>query len=116
MSLPELMADYRAKHADPLNRVVHALTVPLGAAGLLAIPGALAGLLAGALGDADAALLAGLGAAGFLAAAAAQGAAHRREDVRSTFSGPHDVAWRLVREQLVLGPLFLLGLLTGTRD
>jgi len=49
----------------------------------------------------------GLGISAFLAAVAAQAATHRRESVQPTFSGPADVAWRLVREQLFLSPLFL---------
>jgi uncharacterized membrane protein YGL010W len=116
VSLGELLADYRAKHADPRNLAVHALTVPIGALGLLAAPLALAGLAAGALSPARAALAAAAGAAAFLAAVAAQGVAHKRERLQSTFSGPHDLAWRLVREQLVLGPLFLAGRLRDRRE
>ena len=44
---------------------------------------------------------------GFAAAVGAQGAGHRRESVQTKFSGPHAVLFSLVREQLVLSPVFL---------
>ena len=115
MSLHELLADYRAKHADPRNLRIHAVTVPIGAVGLLLLAYSSLAALAGFLTGSQAATLGVVGLSGFLLAAILQGIGHRREAVQSTFAGPHDVAWRLVREQLVLAPIFWLGPLRGHR-
>jgi uncharacterized membrane protein YGL010W len=42
-----------------------------------------------------------------LGAIAAQGAGHQRELVRTKFTGPHHFLYSILREQMVLAPLFL---------
>ncbi len=158
MSVRALLADYRTKHADPLNLRLHVATVPLGAFGLLSLfaavplpwPGTNAAqpiaagvavamlvsdLAAGALALPALAALTfaataiarsgpawavAVGLAAFVMAVAAQGAGHRREAVQAAFAGPGDLLFRLLREQLLLSPLFLvrraLGGAAGTKE
>jgi hypothetical protein len=44
---------------------------------------------------------------GLLGAIGAQGAGHQRESVRTKFSGPHHFLYSILREQMVLAPVYL---------
>lgn len=93
-------AHYPGGHADRTNLLVHALTVPLFWSGLATL--ALAPLSGAPLGA-----LAGL--ALMVVAIAAQGRTHRRERVAPLpFRGPLDVLARIVVEQLVTFPRFVV--------
>ena len=90
-----------------LYLAAHVATGVLLAAALAALAYAadrlgLAGLAAAAAGPAMVVVAVGL-----------QGAGHRREAVPSRFSGPGELVGRLLREQLYLAPLFLVGRFTG---
>lgn len=91
---------YPSAHASRLNLLLHALTAPLFVAGALTAPAGLA------LGRASVAV-AGLGAV--LAAAAMQARGHRLEaNPPAPFRSPLDAVARLVVEQFVTFPRFVL--------
>ena len=91
---------YPLGHGDRRNLLLHLLTAPLfwlGAAALVLAPWVSPGAAA-----------AGLSA--MVAAVAIQGRGHRREAVAPVpFRGPADAAVRIVAEQLVTFPRFVLG-------
>lgn len=95
---------YSGAHRDRKNLLVHALTVPVFLAGtcaLLASPWAapVAWKLA----------VAGAGAAMMAAAMAAQGRTHRREaGAPAPFRGPLDVLARILAEQWITFPRYVL--------
>jgi hypothetical protein len=84
---------YAVTHADRTNLLVHLVFVPVFHAGLVAA----------VLGHPIA------GAVMCLGSIAIQGRAHRRERVRATFDGPIDFVKRILVEQLVTFPRFVLG-------
>jgi hypothetical protein len=90
---------YPANHRDRGNLAIHAATVPLFLAGtIFVVLGPLASVWL---------LPAGLGL--MVAAVGAQGRGHRREPVAPVpFAGPADVALRLLAEQWITFPRFVL--------
>ncbi|MFN7133310.1 MAG: terminase [Myxococcales bacterium] len=89
---------YGEGHRARVNLLVHALTVPLFLAGNVAL------LLAPVLGA-----KAALGALAMVLAVAAQGKGHRLEATAPVpFSGPGDVVARLLLEQWITFPRFVL--------
>jgi hypothetical protein len=91
---------YDDGHRDRRNLLIHVLTQPLFVAGLAA---AIAGPLTGRW------WLLAAGPALMLVAIAAQGRGHRGEAVAPVpFRGPLDVIRRLVAEQLITFPRFVL--------
>lgn len=102
------LATYADNHTRRATLVVHLLTVPLFWAGI-AIAAAAPWIGLWSL----------LAAPMLLAPVAAQGAMHRREPVApKPFLGPGDFVRRIVAEQLITFPRWLLGggLLRGWRD
>jgi hypothetical protein len=93
-------SDYAAKHQDRGNLLLHIVAVPLFQLSTLAL---LSGAVTGALATA------GLGALGMLVSIVAQGRGHRRERESPTpFAGAGDVLTRLVAEQWVTFPRFVV--------
>ncbi len=91
---------YDLNHRDRANLALHIATVPLFQAGSLA-------LVLGPLAGAPLAALAGLGA--MIVAVAAQGRGHRREaEAPVPFADPGDFVSRLLVEQWVTFPRFVL--------
>jgi hypothetical protein len=91
-------SQYAGGHRDRLNLLVHALTVPVFDAGTVALVGGVWSWP-----------LAPLGAALMLLAIAAQGRAHRREaEPPASFRGPLDALARLLAEQWVTFPRYVL--------
>src|SRR5262245_46543530 len=94
------LAAYPHVHRDRKNLVLHAFAVPVFDLAFLAIPVALAlGAWVFALTAAGLALL----------SVGVQGRGHAREAERATFRGPIDFAVRILIEQLVTFPRFVLG-------
>ncbi|MBY4898034.1 Mpo1-like protein [Cupriavidus sp. AU9028] len=92
--------DYAASHRHPLNLLIHLVAVPLFLAGTVL---ALYGLVRLSLP----ALALGLVAAGMSLALQARG--HRLEALRPVpFDGPRDAAVRLLAEQWITFPRYLL--------
>ncbi len=91
---------YPENHVDRTNLIIHVITVPLFALGVAAtIAAAPLGLW----------WLFGAGPAAMVTAVAAQGRGHKRERVPPiAFDGPGDVVARLLVEQLVTWPRFML--------
>jgi hypothetical protein len=83
---------YAERHSDRTNLLVHLVAVPLFHGGLVA---ALFGHV-----------VVGLAICGV--SLAIQGRAHRREAMRPRFSGPFDFVSRILVEQLVTFPCFVL--------
>jgi phage terminase small subunit len=101
---PHLLAwqwsDYAAKHRDRGNLLLHIVVVPVFQVGTLAL---LYGVARGRLG------ITALGAAAMLLSVIAQGRGHQREGEAPTpFSGAGDVVSRLLIEQWVTFPRFVL--------
>jgi hypothetical protein len=101
---PHLLAwqhsDYAAKHRERGNLLLHIVAVPVFQVGTLAV---LYGGVAGGLGSAA------LGVTAMLASVAAQGRGHRRErEAPTPFSGAADFVTRLLAEQWVTFPRFVL--------
>lgn len=95
---------YPEFHRDRGNLIVHVLTQPIFAAGFVALVTA---PLAGALWPAFA--RAGAGLAAMVVAIAAQGRGHAREASPPVpFSGPLDVFGRILGEQLITFPRFVI--------
>ena len=93
-------SDYAAKHQDRGNLLLHIVVVPLFQLGTL---GLVYGVVAGGLG------VAVLGAVAMLASIVAQGRGHRRErEAPTPFNGGGDVVTRLLAEQWVTFPRFVL--------
>jgi hypothetical protein len=98
--LPWQLAHYPQNHLDRRNLILHVLTVPLFMLGNLALLAALP-LMSGWLALA--------GALAMLAAIAIQGRGHRREvQPPMPFRGPLDVFARILAEQWVTFPRFVL--------
>lgn len=95
---------YPTFHADRRNLLLHVLTQPVFALGFLALLTApLAGSVIGALARV------GAGIAAMAVAMAIQGRGHAREDAPPIpFAGPRDVILRIVLEQLITFPRFVL--------
>lgn len=92
---------YAANHQDPVNLALHLLAVPLF---LLGVALLLIGIL-----DLHALLL-GLGMIGILASLTLQACGHKREaQAPEPFSDRSDALLRLLAEQFVTFPRFLLG-------
>jgi hypothetical protein len=101
---PHLLAwqwsDYAAKHRDRGNLLLHVAVVPLFQLGTLAV---LYGAAAGGLG------LAALGGGALLVSVVVQGRGHRRErETPTPFAGAGDFVTRLLAEQWVTFPRFVL--------
>lgn len=93
-------ADYAAKHRNRTNLLIHILAVPLFE---LAAIGVIAGAAMRSLAMAIGALVA------LAVAFAAQGAGHKREAEQPTpFAGPADVVTRILAEQFITFPRFVL--------
>ena len=93
-------AGYAQVHANRLNFAVHLVTVPVFMAGTVAV---IWGLCVWSAATSIAGVLA------MMAALAAQGWGHRRESVPSApFSGPVDAIARLLLEQWVTFPSYVL--------
>ena len=93
-------ANYPHAHRDRRNLLIHALTMPLFAAGLLAL------LVSPFAGGWRVALA---GALAMPLAMALQGRGHSREATPpAPFRGPRDVVARIFAEQLVTFPRFVL--------
>ena len=92
-------SDYRAKHRDRVNLLLHIVAVPL-------FQIAAIGLVVGvAIGSGR---MAGLAAAGTVAAIVIQGGGHRRErETPTPFAGPADFVSRFVVEQWITFPRFV---------
>jgi phage terminase small subunit len=92
--------DYSAKHRDRGNLLLHIVVVPVFQLGTLAL---IYGAVAGRLG------VAVLGVAAMVVSIVAQGRGHRRErETPVPFSGTDDVVTRLLVEQWVTFPRFVL--------
>ena len=101
---PELLAwqwsDYAVKHRDRTNLLVHIVVVPLFQIGTLVL---LYGLVA------CRPLVAVVGVVAMLGSIVAQGRGHRRErETLTPFAGPGDGVSRLLVEQWVTFPRFVL--------
>lgn len=83
---------YAASHSDRTNLLVHLVFVPVFHAGLVVA----------VLGHPLVGLLVSMGSV------AIQGRAHRREAVQARFAGPADFAKRILLEQLMTFPRFVL--------
>ena len=93
-------SDYSAKHRDRGNLLLHIVVVPLFQLGTLVL---IYGAVVGGVG------VAGLGAVAMLVSIVAQGRGHRRErETPTPFSGAADVVIRLIAEQWVTFPRFVL--------
>jgi phage terminase small subunit len=93
-------SDYSAKHRDRGNLLLHIVVVPLFQLGTLAL---IYAAVAGRLG------VVVLGVAAMVASIVAQGRGHRRErETPAPFSGTDDVVTRLLVEQWVTFPRFVL--------
>jgi hypothetical protein len=93
-------SDYAAKHRDRGNLLLHSVVVPVFQLGTLAL---VYGALVGGLG------VAALGVGAMLASVIAQGRGHRRErETPAPFSGADDLVTRLLAEQWVTFPRFVL--------
>ena len=93
-------SDYAAKHRDRVNLLLHIVVVPLFQAGTLVL---LYGAVRGRLG------LVVLGVVAMLVSVVAQGRGHRRErETPTPFTGADDVVTRLLVEQWVTFPRFVL--------
>ena len=93
-------SDYSAKHQDRGNLLLHIVVVPLFQLGSLAV---IYGVVGGGVG------IALLGAVVMLASIVVQGRGHRRErETPTPFSGADDVVSRLLVEQWVTFPRFVL--------
>jgi len=105
---PSLLAwqwsGYPTFHADRTNLVIHVLTQPLFVMGLVSlVTSPIAGSLVGV------GIRAGGGAASMAVAMIAQGRGHAREGTPPIpFAGPGDALKRIVGEQLVNFPRFVL--------
>lgn len=94
---------YSTAHRDRTNLLVHAATAPIFLAGSCALLGAWAAPGAWKLAAAGAGLLA------MMAAMAAQGRTHQREEsAPAPFRGPLDVAARILAEQWITFPRYVL--------
>lgn len=94
------LARYPDNHTDRTSLVIHAVTVPLFWFGTLALLGPAAGHWTPAVG----------GLVACIVAVALQGRGHRRERVPPIpFRGPLDVVVRIVVEQWITFPRFVLG-------
>lgn len=92
-------SNYAAGHQDRRNLAAHAATVPLFMAGTLGV------VLSPAAGP----WLAALGAVAMAGAMAVQGRTHRLERTPpQPFRGPGDVALRILAEQWITFPRFVL--------
>jgi phage terminase small subunit len=92
--------DYAAKHRDRGNLLLHIVVVPVFQLGTLAL---IYGASAGRVG------VAVLGVVAMVASIVAQGRGHRRErETPTPFSGTDDVVTRLLVEQWVTFPRFVL--------
>jgi phage terminase small subunit len=92
--------DYSAKHRNRGNLLLHIVVVPVFQLGTLAL---IYGVVAGRLG------VAVLGVAAMAVSIVAQGRGHRRErETPTPFSGTDDVVARLLVEQWVTFPRFVL--------
>jgi uncharacterized membrane protein YGL010W len=92
---------YPAGHTTRLNLAIHLVTVPMFHMGL-------ATLLLGLVGWSGFTMLAGWLV--MISCVVLQGVGHKREPVApAAFSGPVDVVTRLLAEQLVTYPRFVLG-------
>jgi hypothetical protein len=101
---PDLLAwqwsDYPAKHRSRANLLLHIVAVPVFQLGTLLI-------VYGALRRALLAVVIGVVAAGV--SVVAQGRGHRLEaEAPTPFAGLVDVVWRLVAEQWITFPRFVL--------
>jgi len=94
------LAAYPRAHQDRANLLLHAFAVPVFIAGFWTLPAAL--LLGHWVLAVAAAGLAGL-------SNGVQGRGHGREAERPRFGGPGDFVARLLTEQLVTFPRFVLG-------
>ena len=93
-------SDYRAKHRDRANLVVHIVAVPLF---LLSVIGLIYAAVIGSAG------CAGLGVAGLVVSVVAQGRGHARErEAPTPFRGIGDFVTRLLAEQWITFPRFVL--------
>ena len=93
-------ADYPSKHRHPTNLLLHIVVVPLFQFATLAL---LYGLVTRALG------VAALGIGGLAVSIAVQGRGHRLEaEAPTPFDGPGDFVRRLVAEQWITFPRFVL--------
>jgi uncharacterized membrane protein YGL010W len=93
-------SDYSAKHRDRGNLLLHIVVVPLFQLGTLAL---IYGAVAGRFG------VAALGVAAMVVSIVMQGRGHRRErETPTAFSGTDDVVTRLLVEQWVTFPRFVL--------
>jgi hypothetical protein len=93
-------SDYSAKHRDRGNLLLHIVVVPLFQLGTLAL---IYGAVAGRLG------VAVLGVVAMVVSIVAQGRGHHRErETPTPFSGTDDVVTRLLIEQWVTFPRFVL--------
>jgi hypothetical protein len=93
-------SDYSAKHRDRGNLLLHIVVVPLFQLGTLAL---IYGAVARGIG------IAVLGVVAMVVSIAAQGRGHRRErETPTPFSGSDDVVTRLLVEQWVTFPRFVL--------
>ncbi len=101
--LPRQWREYSGAHRDRTNLVVHAITQPVFAAGSCALLGSWAAPGGWML------VLSAAGALAMLAAVAAQGRTHRREErAPAPFRGPLDVVLRIVAEQWITFPRYVL--------
>jgi hypothetical protein len=97
---PSRLAAYTTAHQDRTNLAVHAVAVPVFLAGTVALVG-------GALTLAWP--LAAGGALAMLLSIGVQGAAHKREPVAvAPFAGPRDALARILIEQWLTFPRFVL--------
>ena len=93
-------SDYAAKHRDRVNLLLHIVAVPLLQLGMLAL---IYGVTAGGVA------VAVLGVVAILVSVVVQGRGHRRErEVPTPFSGADDFVTRLLVEQWVTFPRFVL--------
>jgi phage terminase small subunit len=93
-------SDYAAKHRDRVNLLLHIVVVPVFQVGTLAL---LYGALRGRVG------VAALGVVAMLASVVVQGRGHRRErETPTPFTGADDFVTRLLVEQWVTFPRFVL--------
>ncbi|PYN92131.1 MAG: terminase [Candidatus Rokuibacteriota bacterium] len=101
---PHLLAwqwsDYPGKHRDRINLLVHIVAVPVFQVAMLALVYEVA---------AGSPVCAGVAAAGIVLSIVAQGRGHAREpEVPAPFTGAGDIVTRLLAEQWVTFPRFVL--------